>query len=107
MGEKTSIAEALKFPTKLNLWLTVAVSFTVIVNASLAVESRYAKQSDLKTLSTFTKISFAELNLEMTQERINRILAVPINDRAEWQRKELIRLQSIKENQLRRLNETR
>jgi len=105
MARETSVLEVLKFPSRINMWLTVFVSMTVLVNAAIAIEGRYVKQSDFRSFETFTKISFAELHLEMTQERINRIKAVPRSTRKAWQIEELLRLESVKETQLRRLED--
>lgn len=97
--------EAMRILTKVNMYVGILVGAIVIMSTAIAVEQRYAKDSDLRELAVFTKMSFAELHLESTQERINRILAVPIKKRAAWQRTELLRLNSIKEAQLRRLTE--
>ena len=91
-------------PPKLNVWLSILVSGIILINAAMAVERRYTKETDFLELAEFTKANFIEFRLEDIQEKINRIKAIPPSKRASWQVKELLRLEAAKEAQLRRLN---
>lgn len=103
MSQNTKMVDTLKAPSKLNMWLGVLVSSIILVNAAFAIEARYTKNIDFLVFATYAKVSFAELHLEMTQERINRFKAMPTMEREAWQVAELLRLESAKEVQLRRL----
>ena len=92
-----------KIPAKLSLWFGILASIVVLFNAAVLLENRYTKQSVFSEFAIFTRVSFAEIYLEMTQERINRIEAIPEGRRKTWQTEEMLRLESIKEKQLRRL----
>ncbi len=103
MISETKVMSALKSPNRLSMWLGILVSSVILINAAFAAEARYTKQRDFLELNAFTRVSFAELHLMATQESINRIRAVPIASREAWQVEELLRLESVKEVQLRKL----
>ena len=92
-------------------WISVAIGLLTFLSMAGAAMSQVADNTrHFNELQANTKDGFRaihrelnEIHLEGTQGRIDRILAVPVNQRQTWQTQELIRLQSVKEKQLRRL----
>ena len=88
---------------KWTIGLTIPMTLLVLIQLALAADGRYAKQMDVESLTAYVHVEFTEIHLEITQERINKIEAVPDSQREQWQVSELLRLIAVKDQYLRRL----
>jgi hypothetical protein len=73
----------------------VTVFVIAIVTAVVSVESRYALDKELDETTKFMKYSFTEIRLDRAEDKLNALLLIPLEKRTDYQRAEMLRLNSF------------
>ena len=67
-------------------------TFVALVGGVIAVESRYALADEVSRMEYDNSLYHLERRIDDAQDKLNGLLLIPADQRAEWQRREMLRL---------------
>ena len=80
---------------KVQQLVTVSSLVAAIAGGAYFFDDRYQLSSDAQERELFTNNYHLEREIERAQDKLQGLLLIPSEERREWQRKEIIRLENL------------
>ena len=80
---------------KIEQLVTVVSLITAIAGASYFIDDRYLQASEFNDRTMFTNNYHLEKEIERAQDKLEGLLLIPSEERRNWQKQEIIRLENL------------
>ena len=82
-------------PMKVEHMITIVSLVTAIAGASYFIDDRYQLATDADAREMYTDNYHLEKEIERAQDKLEGLLLIPSEERREWQKSEIIRLENL------------